>query len=242
MSVDVLTPSLVKHVKDMSEKHSDKVLCEETGIYLFPVLPTITASSWNDVQKFSVHRLQLAWVEQSAFVRFQPEWKHATDNLCEPEDAEKLSDTDLIKKFRDNGHSVDIACSNLKGIIMQTVNFIKQLERSKVFNTFEKLQEAVNQVQVKHGIFYNDTDNFLEENPGLGQDNALDIMDSHARHVHMSCAMHIQSNVLPVQDHTTERCQMLFRCSVQRLSPQLYLCRFRCTVYALQSLADLVRR
>ena len=41
MSVEVFAPSLVKCVKDMSEKHSDTLLNEKTGQYRFPSVPEI---------------------------------------------------------------------------------------------------------------------------------------------------------------------------------------------------------
>ena len=40
-------------------------------------------------------------------------------------------------------------------------------------------------VQAKYHMLFNDTDNFLEENPGVDAEQILDIMDSHVRRVQL---------------------------------------------------------
>jgi hypothetical protein len=61
--------------------------------------------------------------------------------------------------------------------------FLASLEKRKLYDTFEKVQEAVRPVQEKYNMLFNDTDNFLEENPGVDAEQILDIMDSHVRRV-----------------------------------------------------------
>ena len=97
----------------------------------------IEPATWKSVQKFNVMRLQLAWVEHSQAARLQ--WEHVTDNLCEPEDADKIPYTDLVKKFHDNGHQVGIARTQIKGILIPTPQFLASLEKRKIYDTFEKV-------------------------------------------------------------------------------------------------------
>ena len=51
MSLEVFAPSLVKCMKDMSERHCDKILYEKTGKYKFQSVPTIEQATWKSVQK-----------------------------------------------------------------------------------------------------------------------------------------------------------------------------------------------
>ena len=184
MSMEIFAPSLVKCIKDMSEKHCDQILCEKTGKYKFPSAPVIEPATWKSVQKFNAMRLQLAWVEHSQAARLQ--WEHVTDILCEPEDADKIPYTDLVKKFHDDGHRVGIARTHITGILIPTPQFLASLEKRKLYDTFEKVQEAVRPVQAKYDMLFNDTDNFLEHNPGADAEQILDIMDSHVRRVQLN--------------------------------------------------------
>ena len=187
MSVEVFAPSLVKCVKDMSERHSDKLLNEKTGQYRFPSVPEIEPASWKSVQKFDVRRLQLAWMEHSKTARLQ--WEHVTNLLCEPEDAETAPYTDLVKKFHDNGHRVGIARTHITGILIPTPEFLVSLAKRKIYDTFEKIEEAVRPVQVQYDTLFNDTDHFLELNPGADAEQILDIMDSHVRRVQLNSVL-----------------------------------------------------
>ncbi len=128
-------------------------------------------------------RLQLAWVEHSQAARLQ--WEHVTDILCEPEDADKITYTDLVKKFHDDGHHVGVARTQITGILIPTPQFLASLEKRKLYDTFEKVQKAVRPVQEKYNMLFNDTDNLLEENPGVDAEQILDIMDSHVRRVQL---------------------------------------------------------
>jgi hypothetical protein len=95
----------------------------------------------------------------------------------------KLSYTDLLKLFRESGEQLNIAHNNVPGIIMPTVQFLKDLERRRIYNTFEKLQDAVRPGRENYDCLFNDTDNFLANNPGFEAEQILDIMDSHIRTV-----------------------------------------------------------
>ena len=181
MSLEVFAPSLVKCIKDMSEKHSDKILCEKTGQYMFPSVPAIEPAIWKSVQKFNVIRLQLAWMEHSQVARLQ--WEHITDKLCEDDDADKIPYTDLVKRFHDNGNRVGIARTQISGLLLPTHQFLHDLGKRSIYDTFEKLQDAVRPVQEKYNMLFNDTDNFMENNPGADAEQILDIMDSHVRRV-----------------------------------------------------------
>ena len=66
-----------------------------------------------------------------------------------------------------------------------TPQFLASLEKRQLIDTFEKFQEAVRPVQAKYNMLFNDTDNFLEENPGVDAEKILDIMDSHVRRVQL---------------------------------------------------------
>ena len=57
--------------------------------------------------------------------------------------------------------------------------------RRKINDTYEKLEEAVRPVQAKYNMLFNDTDNFLENNPGADVEQILGIMESHDRRVLM---------------------------------------------------------
>jgi hypothetical protein len=181
MSLEVFAPSLVKHMSDMSERHACKMLDATTGTHMFRSLPLIKPAVWKSVQKFNVQRLQLSWVENDAGTRFQ--WEHITDLLCAPDDADKMSFTDLVKKFHDDGHKVDIARTNITCIIIPTVEFVASLVRMNIYDTYEKLEAAVRPVQAKYDMLFNDTDNFLENNPGADVEQILGIMESHHRGV-----------------------------------------------------------
>ena len=183
MPLEVFAPSLVKHMSDMSEKHAYKILGKDTGMHMFPCLPCIKPAVWKSVQKFNVQRLQLSWVEHSQAMRYQ--WEHATDLLCEPDDADEMVFTDLVKKFHDDGHQVDMARTNITGIIIPTVEFVASLVRRNIYDTYEKLEAAVRPVQEKYNMLFNDTNNFLENNPGADVEQILDIMESHDRRVLM---------------------------------------------------------
>ena len=183
MSMEIFTPSLVKCIKDMSERHSDQILCEKTGQYKFPSVPVIDPATWKAVQKFNVMRLQLAWMEHSQAARHQ--WEHVTDLLCEPNDADKIPYTDLVKKFHDDGHRVSIARTHITGILIPTPQFLASLQKRKLFDTYEILEEAVRPVQEQYNMLFNDTDNFLTKYPGVDAEKILDIMDSHVRRVHL---------------------------------------------------------
>ena len=181
MSLEVFAPSLVKHMSDMSEKHAEKILDEETGTHMFPSKPSISPAVWKAVQKLEMQRFQLAWVEHSQAMRYQ--WEHVTNLLREPDDADKISFTDLVKKFHDDRHEMGMARTNLTGILVPTAEFIKSLLRRKIYDTYEKIEEAVRPVQEKYNMLFNDTDNFLENNPGADVEQILDIMESHDRRV-----------------------------------------------------------
>ncbi len=124
-------PSLVKCMKDMSEKHCDKILCEKTGKYKFQSVPVIEPATWKSVQKFNGMRLQLAWMEHSQAARLQ--WDHVTDLLREPDDAEKIPLTDLVKKFHDNGNRVGLARTHITGILVLTPEFLASLAKPKIY-------------------------------------------------------------------------------------------------------------
>ena len=168
-------------MSDMSEKHAEKILDEETGTHMFPSKPSISPAVWKAVQKLEMQRLQLAWVEHSQAMRYQ--WEHVTDLLCAPDDADKMSFTDLVKKFHDDGRQMDMARTSITGIIMPTVEFVASLVRRNIYDTYEKLEAAVRPVQEKYNMLFNDTDNFLENNPGADVEQILDIMESHDRRV-----------------------------------------------------------
>jgi hypothetical protein len=130
MPLEVFAPSLVKDMSDMSENHACKILGADTGMHKFPCLPCIKPAVWKSVQKFNVQRLQLSWVEHSQAMHYQ--WELVTDLLCEPDDADKMIFTDLVilvKKFHDDGHQVDMARTNITGIIIPTVEFVASLAR-----------------------------------------------------------------------------------------------------------------
>jgi hypothetical protein len=183
MSMEIFAPSLVKCIRDMSEKHCDQIVCEKTGKYKFPSVPVIEPATWKAVQKFNALRLQLAWVEHAKAARLQ--WEHVTDNLCEPDDAEQITYTDLVKKFHDKGYHVGIARTSLTGILIPTPQFIASLQKRKLFDTFEMVEEAVRPVQEQYNMLFNDTDNFLTKYPDMDAEKILDIMDSHVRRVHL---------------------------------------------------------
>ena len=175
----------------MSEKHACKILSEDTWKHRFPSMPMVTPAVWKTVQKFNMQRLQLAWVEHSQAMRYQ--WEHVTDLLCEPDDADKISFTDLVKKFHDDGHEMGMARTKSDGILVPTAEFIKSLVRRKIYDTYEKIEEAVRPVQRQYNMLFNDTDNFLENNPGADVEQILDIMESHDRrvlkHVLLMCTL-----------------------------------------------------
>ena len=148
---------------------------------MFRSLPLIKPAVRKSVQKFNVQRLQLGWVEHNAAMRFQ--WEHVTDLLCAPDDADTISYTDLVKKFHDDSHKVQIARTSITGILIPTDEFISSLVRRKIYDTYEKLEEAVRPVQAKYDMLFNDTDNFLENNPGADVEQILGIMESHHRRV-----------------------------------------------------------
>ena len=79
------------------------------------------------------------------------QWEFIADILCLPQvdcgDVLKMSYTDLIKSFRERWHPLNIAHSNIRGIIMQTVQFLKELKKCKICDTFEMMQEVVRLVR-----------------------------------------------------------------------------------------------
>ncbi len=235
MSMEIFTPSLVKCIKDMSERHSDQLLCEKTGKYKFPSVPVIDPATWKAVQNFNVMRLQLAWMEHSAAGRLQ--WEHVTDLLCAPDGAEKIPYTDLVKKFHDKGHHVGIARTQLTGILIPTPQFLASLQKRKLFDTFEKVEEAVRPVQEQYNMLFNDTDNFLTKYPDMDAEKILDIMDSHVRRVQL-IALFI-SAVRPLiyaclQNHAKFRqaWRLELPVHVSRLSPLSGMRRCYCSEHA----------
>ena len=113
------------------------------------------------------------------------QWEHVTNLLCEPDDADKISFTNLVKKFHDDGHQVDMSRTCITCIIIPTIEFVASLLRRNIYDTYEKLEAAVQPVQEKYNMLFNDTDNFLENNPGADVEQILDIMESHDRRVLM---------------------------------------------------------
>ena len=73
--------------------------------------------------------------------------------------------------------------TSITGIFIPTPEFIASLMRRKIYDTFEKLQDAVRPVHEKYNMLFNDTDNFLDKNPGADAEQILDIMGSHVRRV-----------------------------------------------------------
>ena len=186
MSLEVFAPSLLKYVKDASEKHADKMVDPKTGRGVFPVLPEADAALWKEVQQFDMLRIRLAYVEGNKTMR--QAWQYSAD-FFNNEDAEGEGETkSFIEKltlFRATGQSFDIARTRMTGIIMPTETLLKTLIR-KGNKSFKQLEFAVHALVPQYDTLFNKTGDFMDENPGMPPEAILDIMDSFVRYTLIS--------------------------------------------------------
>ena len=134
LSLAIFAPSLVKYVRDTSEKHADKVLDSKSGIHKFPSVPTITTELWNAVQKFDVARLALSTVD--GCISSQEQWDHEIYFFHPPDQeieesqeasASPLSITQKISDYRAAGRKIGLARSAILGVLMPSTKAMKQM-------------------------------------------------------------------------------------------------------------------
>jgi hypothetical protein len=180
MSLAVFTPALIKHIKDASEKHADKILCPKTGQHMFSIVPTIPPALWKAMQEFNLLRVRLAYVEQSAASRL--EWQRVADSFGrEDPDGPQLSFIEKLMHFRAAGHTVGIARTNIGGIIMPTNDLLTYLKRKQGCNTFRKLIYCISDLVPQCKFLFHDLPAFMDANPGMPVEEILNIMDSFVR-------------------------------------------------------------
>jgi hypothetical protein len=126
-----------------------------------------------------VRCLMLAYVENSQGNRTF--WDRAIDAISGMGE-EKTPVTEKIRMRHDAGNSIGIARSATQGIrvIVQTEHLIKHLERKGC----EQLDEFMGEMEplwAQYNLLFNDTDNFMEENPGMQSDGILNIMEVFVR-------------------------------------------------------------
>jgi hypothetical protein len=181
MSLGVFAPALIKHIKDASEKHADKILCPKTGQHMFPNVPTIPPALWKAVQEFNLLRVRLAYVEQSAASRL--EWQRVADFFGQDDpDGPQLSFIEKLMSFRAAGHTVGIARTNIGGILMPTDDLLTYLKRKQGCDTFRKLSDCVSDLVPQYKLLFHDPDAFMDANPGMPVEEILNIMDSFVRY------------------------------------------------------------
>ncbi len=90
-------------MKVSSERHANKILCEETGSHLFPSTPTISTKMWKRVQRFDSQRLLLAHFEGTTEVRKQ--WLEKLEFFVPTELDPNATFGGLIADFDDAGRS-----------------------------------------------------------------------------------------------------------------------------------------
>ncbi len=112
-------------------------------------------------------RIRLAYVEHSQVFRL--EWQHAADFFTNE------GKEDGVKSFIE------------KLTEFRAVRLIQVLRR-KGCDTFRKLEEAVRDLVPQYELLFNQTAQFMDENPGMQAESILDIMDSFVRYtLHTLC-------------------------------------------------------
>ena len=188
----VFVPNLIKYVRDLSEKHADKILNPITGRHSFPSNPLISPKLWNLVQKFDPMRLALSYVEGS--VETQGAWDHEIrffmPSDCEfEESAESLASprriTELLASFH-NTRKLGVARRQFSGIIMPSDKFLAHVRRT--FNLQARTCANVNLIRDRiapmldaYLDLFNNIDDWEERNPDKSTSDILDIMESFER-------------------------------------------------------------
>jgi hypothetical protein len=98
---------------------------------------------------------------------------HAISGMGE----EKTPVTEKIRMWHGADNRIGIARSATQGIIVPTEHLIKHLEH-KGYKQLNKLMGAMEPLWAQCNILLNNTDNIMEENPGMQPDGILNTMEA----------------------------------------------------------------
>ncbi len=103
---------------------------------------------------------------------------HAISGMGE----EKTPVTEKIRMWHGAVNRIGIARSATQGIVVLTEHLIKHLEH-KGYKQRNELMGAMEPLwaQPEYNILFNDTDKFMEENPGMQPDGILNIVVAFVR-------------------------------------------------------------
>ena len=118
--------------------------------------------------------LMLAYIENSQTNRTL--WDRAMDAISGMRE-EKTPVAEKIRMWHEAGNSIGIARSATQGIIVPTEHLIKHLEH-KGYKQLNELMGAMEPLWAQCNILLNNTDNIMEENPGMQPDGILNTMEA----------------------------------------------------------------